>query len=91
MAVRPKGIGHNNFHSAALQPALAYNPEAGDEAELDRVAPALEDDRYRRGCGLGRQCGRTIRGNHCHLSGNKIGRQLRQFDQFDSRPSDIRS
>ena len=29
--------------------------EAGDEAVPDRVAAAREDDRHRRGCGLGRQ------------------------------------
>ena len=53
--------------------------EAGDKTKPDRVIADAEDDRDRRGCSFGRQCGQVAgRGDHGHLSANQIGHQCRQ-------------
>ena len=52
--------------------------EAGDQALLDRVAPAREDDRHRRGCGLGRERRNGVPDDHGHRPANQIGHQSRQ-------------
>ena len=38
--------------------------EAGDEPNLDWIAPGHKDDRHCRGCGLGRKCPRRVRDDH---------------------------
>jgi hypothetical protein len=52
--------------------------EAGDEAELNRVASAYEDDRHRRGCGLGREGRRGIADDQGYLPAKKVRHQKRQ-------------
>ena len=52
--------------------------EAGDEAVPDRVAPGREDDRHRRGCGLGRERRNGVPDDHGHRPANQIGHQSRQ-------------
>ena len=49
-SLRPQHAGKKD-HAGDV---AARPVEAGDEAVPDRVAPGHEDDRYRRGCGLGR-------------------------------------
>jgi hypothetical protein len=54
--------------------------ETGNEAEFDRVAAACEDDRDRRSRRLGCNCrGCVMRCDHCHLTADQIGRELRQL------------
>ena len=66
--------------------------EAGDEAVPDRIAPGREDDRNRRGRGLGRE-----RRNGCSPTITATGRRIRSAASAGSRsdlicpPSDIRS
>ena len=45
-------VGGEKAHAGDV---AARPVEAGDEAVRDRVAAGREDDRHRRGCGLGRQ------------------------------------
>ena len=49
--------------------------EAGDEALLDRIDAANEDDRYRRGCCLGCRAAGVAADcdDHPHLASNQIG------------------
>ena len=63
--------------------------EAGDKAELDRVAADREDDRDRRGRRLGRKRRRRAAGrdDHRHLTANQIGRQRRQPIILALRPA----
>jgi hypothetical protein len=52
--------------------------QTGDEAVPDRIAPTREDDRYRRGCGLGRVRRRAICDDHGHRPANQFSHQCRQ-------------
>jgi hypothetical protein len=53
--------------------------EAGDKTKPDRVIADTKDDRDRRGCSFGRQCGQIAsRGDHGHLSANQVGHLRRQ-------------
>ena len=52
--------------------------EAGDEAVPDRVAAGREDNRYRRGCGLGRERRIVVADDHGHRPADQISRQSRQ-------------
>jgi hypothetical protein len=53
--------------------------EAGDKTKPDRVFVDDEDDGDRRGCRLGRECGRGSYGrNHGYPPANQIGCQHRQ-------------
>ena len=52
--------------------------EAGDEANPDRVDPGHKDDRYCRGCGLGRERRRGIADDHGYLPAKKVRHQKRQ-------------
>ena len=52
--------------------------EAGDQALLDRVAAAPEDDRHRRGCGLGGERRIVVPDDHGHRPAEQIGHQGRQ-------------
>src|SRR5262245_58822947 len=47
--------------------------KAADEPHLDWIGSCCEDDRYKCGRCLGRQCGRTICKNDGHLTANQIG------------------
>ena len=51
--------------------------ETGDKAELNRVASACEDDRHRRGCGLGREGRRGIADDQGYLPAKKVRHQKR--------------
>jgi hypothetical protein len=53
--------------------------EACDKAVPDRVAPGGEDDRHRRGHGLGRESRKNISDDHGDRSASEIGRQSRQL------------
>ena len=69
---------------------IAARPvEAGDEAELHRIAGGREDDWNRRGCRLGgqRRDGAAARVNDRHLAANQIGRQRRQAIILTLRPA----
>jgi hypothetical protein len=48
--------------------------EAGDEASSDRIVADHEDDRRRRGCGLGRRRRKTIADDHGYLAAEEIDR-----------------
>src|SRR5262249_53341995 len=62
--------------------------EAGDEAVPDWVAAGCEDDRYRRGCGLGCNCRQgVVRSDHCHLTAYQIGCELGQSIVLVLRPA----
>jgi hypothetical protein len=50
--------------------------EACDKAVPDRVAPGGEDDRHRRGHGLGRESRKNISDDHGDRSASEIGRQI---------------
>ena len=68
---------------------VAVRPvEAGDEASLDRVA-GVEDDRDRRGRGLGSGCRGVAadRRNHVDLAANEICSQSRQSVILALRPT----
>ena len=52
--------------------------EAGDEAAPDRIAPGREDDRHRRGRGLGRERRNVVPDDHGHRPANQISHQSRQ-------------
>jgi hypothetical protein len=58
---------------------IAVGPgEAMDKTKSDWVIADAEDDRDRRGCSFGRQCGHVAcRGDYSHLSANQIGHQCR--------------
>src|SRR5262249_4749708 len=62
--------------------------EAGDEAVPDRIAPCCEDDRYRRGCGFGRNCRLGImRSDHCYLTADQISCEVGQVIVLVQRPA----
>ena len=62
--------------------------EARDETKPDRVFADGKDDWDRRGCRLGRECGRVSRrGDHRDLSTNQIACQRRQSIQLSLGPT----
>src|SRR5262245_56468817 len=66
----------------------AWLVEAGDEAELDRVAAAHEDDRYGRRRRLGRNARWGVgRGDHRHLPVYQISHEIRQSIVLVFRPA----
>src|SRR5215510_8332540 len=67
----------------------ARSVEAGDQAVFDGIA-ADRDDRYGRGCLLGREsCDRaTERSNHCYTSVDQFGCQLWQSRIYALRPAE---
>ena len=73
-SLRPQhGVEKDHARDVAARPV-----EAGDEAVLDRVAPGREDDRYRRGCGLGRERRIAVPDDHGHRPANQFSHQSRQ-------------
>jgi hypothetical protein len=52
--------------------------EAGDESELDRVAPGHKDNRHRGGCGVGRERCRGIADDQGHRPPNQFGNERGQ-------------
>ena len=66
-------LGYQSAAEESHPRDIARRPaEAGYEPEIHRVIAGREDDRYRRGCGLGRQRRRAIRGDHRRLSVNNF-------------------
>src|SRR5947209_2017287 len=68
---------------------IAARPvETGDEAELNRVAAAYEDDRDRRSRRLGYDCrGKVMRSDHRHLTAYQIGCEVGQSVVLVLRPA----
>src|SRR5215471_1188265 len=66
----------------------AWPVETGDEAELNRVAAACEDDRDRRGRRLGYDCRPGVmRSDHRHLTAYQIGCEVGQSVGLVLRPA----
>jgi len=69
---------HNAAKKAHARDVATRTVQVGDEAVLDRVAPGHEDDRHRRGRGLGRECRSQVPDDHGHRPANQISHQSRQ-------------
>ena len=77
-----------HHHEADTGDVATWPVEAGDEAVADRIAAGCEDDRDRRGCGLGRNCRRGVgRSDHCHLTAYQIGCEVGQSIVLVLRPA----
>src|SRR5439155_19764641 len=62
--------------------------EAADEIVLHWVARGCEDDRYRCGCGLGRNCRQgVVRSDHRHLTAYQIGCEVGESIILVLRPA----
>jgi hypothetical protein len=80
LAQQLQPLRHQLVDQEAHAGEVAAGPvEAGDEAQLDRVAAGHEDNRKRRRRRLGGECrGGRVRDEHADLTANQIGRQGRQ-------------
>src|SRR5215472_9598653 len=74
-------LGHNlGIHDRDAGQVAARPREAGDEAALDRIPAADEDDRNRRGRVLRRSCSRgCICCDYVDVAADEIGRKQRQL------------
>src|SRR5262249_7067605 len=69
--------------------AAARPTEAGDEAELDRIRAAAEDDGDGRGCCLGGNRGEAVAHDDRHLTAHKISRQCRESIHLILCPAEL--
>ena len=90
LAEEIKPLGHQLDGEERHSGDIAARPaEAGDQAELDRIATEHQHDRYRRGRGLCRQCRRKAAAcdDRGHLTSDQICRQFRQSIVFIIPPA----